>query len=370
MNHIISALVPDAVKNRLRPAYTKFRSQLYHSRFTNAHVDLPTSLNLAVTFKCLSACPHCYFLQIDNKTFQGEKFLSDELYDDILNSEFSTDITSLGCGGGEALQHPKLFEWIDKAHAKGIPNIQVVTNGVSLQDETIMEKVLQPNPVTNFLISLDAVDEAAYKQAKGLKKTNFNLVLDNIRRIVKARKPGSKMVVGVSFVVSAENVSRSPEMLDLAHSLGVDYCHFTTLQLTDEGNAEQLGETLLEMPREYQEIMAKSDYDLDISIQPALDGKNSKYWCAMLASQLPIDTTGRIAPCCHIPWDEKYGRFEDFTENPINNPMTVAMREQFIAAADADDPALLPTPCQLCNRRLSGCYSFQKSAQRWDYLYY
>jgi MoaA/NifB/PqqE/SkfB family radical SAM enzyme len=366
----ISAMLPESLKEKLRPTVYRWRHYTSHSRFKSAEAPRPKHLELAATFKCRAYCPHCYLLQEKPDVFKGGPMMPEEMFESIINSDAAQELTSMGCTGGEALLHPKLFDWIETAKAKGVRDIQIVSNGTSLQDEEIVQRILSRTGPTNLLISMDAHTENDYLAAKGIKKTNFDLMLDNIRRVARdARERGDK-IVGVSFVIGESNIGKVEDMLNLAESLEVHFCHFTTLQLTDDSHAEELGKSLDSMPTPYQNIMARTNHQLHVTIQPPIEAVSLRYWCGSLDTHLAVSPLGELAPCCHLPWDTAYGEYDPAIENPINNPKIREMRQMFIDAAEKDDPALLPHPCKACNRRLSGNYQFRPEWGKWKFIYY
>jgi radical SAM protein with 4Fe4S-binding SPASM domain len=114
------------------------------------------------------------------------------------------------------------------------------------------------------------------------------------------------------------------------------------------------------------QVVAQTDYQIDIKIQlpPALARK--RFFCHSLANYLCVSPNGTLAPCCHMPWDAKYGNFIGATENPINHPAIVNMRNQFMAAAASQDLRLLPEQCRHCNKRTPKNHLFFKAnTQKW-----
>lgn len=372
MTHI-AKYMPDPVKALLRPTYSWARARLLHWRFKSAEAGLPPSLTFAATFKCLAACPHCMLLQENPELFAGGRKFPAEKFLEVLNAPYAANVRDVTFGGGEALQHPRLFDWLDELNRRGVKAIQVVTNGMSLREEKIVVELIERGGFTNLHISLDATNEADYVHAKGLKKVDFQLILKNIARIAAAYRDRPDVRIGSSFVIGAHNIDQVSEMVALAEKLGVSYAHFTTLHLTDQGNIDVAGETIRGgMPKPYVDLMGRSDYTVEISIQPPISDDNMRYWCESLANHLPVSVTGEVAPCCHIPWHEKYGNVFNVQdgENPINNSLAVEMRKAFIHAAEKDDPSLLPNPCQMCNRRLKGTWQFLKDGRGWTFLHY
>jgi hypothetical protein len=113
------------------------------------------------------------------------------------------------------------------------------------------------------------------------------------------------------------------------------------------------------------QIMNQTDYQIDVKIKLPFEVTKPVFFCRSLAYYLCIGANGTLAPCCHIPWDPKYGHFEQAEGNPINSPGIVAMREKFIQAAAKNNPELLPAPCRFCTKRVKGKMLFDAKTKQW-----
>ncbi|VVB88574.1 Coenzyme PQQ synthesis protein E [uncultured archaeon] len=350
------------IKKHLGPYYRTIKRNIRRQDyFKNEHVELPEHITLAFTLKCRAACPHCYFIQKEH-AFNQKELVSEELLNKIFVSKFSSSIVSMSCGGGEALLHPNFFELLNLLPIHKLKGIQVVTNGLSLQDEYIVKKILEQNILTNIHISLDAADEFNYVRKKGIKECKFDLICQNIKKIATILK--GKTTVGLSFVVYADDLANIKEMISLATELNVDYCHVTTLHLANLDNKLSTN-TVKEMPFAYQEIMRNTGYGIDIIIQPPLHDKYMQYYCESLDKHLSLSPSGILSTCCHLPWNKEIGKFDEFDYNPVNNRYALEMRRKFILAKKENNKMLLPEECLYCNRRLTGSYYYKKDNKKW-----
>jgi MoaA/NifB/PqqE/SkfB family radical SAM enzyme len=359
----LRSLLPDYVKDFMRPAYGVWKQYFQRRSFSSPESGSPVHLNLAFTFRCVAACPHCYFLQKDYAFDKGAQ-ISGTMIEWILEASFAQKIASATCGGGEALLHPDFFDLI-KVIRRRVPHIQVVTNGLSLQNDKIMQNLLKQEELANIHVSLDAVDETGYVEAKGLKSADFQGICANIRTITEHFRDNSKVRIGASFVVTPDNTSRIAEMIALAEKLGVSYCHLTTLHII-KPDADMSGNGD-EMPAEYNKVLGNEKYRVNVILQPPLLKKYLQYYCDSLNSHLCMSPDGIIAPCCHIPWDVRYGEVLHTSGNPVNNPLIMAMRRSFVEAGQRGDDTLLLGECRNCNRRLRGAYHFLANRGRWHF---
>jgi hypothetical protein len=111
--------------------------------------------------------------------------------------------------------------------------------------------------------------------------------------------------------------------------------------------------------------MTRTDYQINVRIKLPFEAASQMFYCRSLAYYLCIGANGFLAPCCHIPWDLKYGHFEQVEDNPINRPATLALRKKFVRAAAENNPELLPAACRFCLKRNKGKLLFKTKNKKW-----
>jgi MoaA/NifB/PqqE/SkfB family radical SAM enzyme len=356
--------MPPAMKARLQPYYRKM-FPLPLPRFTSEMGDAPKSLTFYTNLKCLAVCPHCCIIQDNPEVFHGNKFMTDEFFYETLDAPSSRDVKTLVFAGGEALQHPMLFDWCKEGQRRGM-SVQVITNGMSMSQDKIVDQLLSESPFDNIQISLDAVDEEGYVAAKGLKKAPFKKICENVGRIANAYKSKPGVSVVTSYVVTGQNINRVPEMIELSASLNVDVVHFHTMQLASNEYWKRLGDSLFVFPPEYHAIMSRTDYPFTIQLQPPLQEEYLQNFCSSLQSHLVMGPEGTLAPCCHRAWGKQHGSFQTSPE-PHNIPSRVDMRRKFLEAEAANDTNRLHESCKMCNRRLKGLFHFSPATRAWAF---
>ncbi len=357
---------------RLRTASSQFVDLLLHPShiiyrrnrkeglpvFTQGEMPLPRHLLVAATFKCTAQCPHCYMLQQNRKVFREQTVMAENLFQQIMASPFTRIISRIAFGGGEALLHPSVFKWMDQAEQHGIPKITSITNGLSLQDDEIVENLLKQDNLNEFNISLDSITKEAYCRARGIKKCDFEKICKQIERITD-RFRGTQTIISGSFVTTSLNAEETHRIITFGESLGLNNLtlhayHEATGNLNIQSQALQNKELMTIS----DQIMTRTDYQIDVTIKLPFGAAIQKFFCRSLADYLCIGANGFLAPCCHIPWDAKYGHFEQVEGNPINSPRIVALREKFVQAAAENNPELLPSSCRFCTKRTKGKLSF------------
>lgn len=104
--------------------------------------------------------------------------------------------------------------------------IEIFTNGLLLNEEN--RKRIINSALTDIVISIDAAKEETYKKIRG---GNFNLLLNNIRKLVEEinLSENKRLKVIMAFVMMRENINELPDFIKLAHSLGVKIVSFWPL---------------------------------------------------------------------------------------------------------------------------------------------
>ncbi len=344
---------------------TRRRLKANSSVFTQGQVPLPRQLLIAATFKCAAKCPHCYLLQQNNDIFGNQTVMAEDLFERILDSPFIKDISVTTFHGGEALLHPSLFKWMDEAHRRGLPKIKTITNGLSLQNDHIVENLLERDFLAGFNVSLDAITPEAFCRAKGIKKCDFEKICRQVKRIADHFRDTQTSISG-SFVTYRLDTEETRKIIRFGESLGL---HNLTLRAfhtaTDHAVKQSQEQQIKEIMTISDQIMNQTDYHLNVKIKLPFVATKPAFFCRSLAHYLCIGANGALAPCCHIPWDPKYGNFDESDENPINSSRIAAMREKFVQAAVKKDQDLVPAPCRFCTKRAKGKMLFEAKTKKW-----
>lgn len=178
----------------------------------------PLQAHLIATNRCNQDCDICAYRRDghqSNQRFDPRDQLPGEKLMEIIN-----DLAALGCkavqftGGGEPLLHQDITRAFKRARKLGM-SIALVTNGTRLGPEAI--EALEGAAWVR--VSLDAATPETYAKAKNSPAKNFDLVVENIRRLVEFK---GDTVVGIGFVVQRHNHGEILATAKLAKSLGVD----------------------------------------------------------------------------------------------------------------------------------------------------
>lgn len=334
--------------------------------FTQAKMPHPVELLVAATFKCSAFCPHCYLLQQNRKVFQEQTVMSEQLFQKIMASPFTQNIKRVAFLGGEALLHPSVFKWMTHARQHGIQKITSITNGLSLQDDAIVNQLLEQDNLSLFNISLDSITKEGYCKAKGIKNCDFDKICEQIERIT-SRFRATQTTISGSFVTKGLDAEEAHRIITFGESLGFDYIKLHAYhEATAQPDAQPYTLHRKKIKLISEQIMNRTNYRIDVRIKLPFEAARQDFYCNSLADYLCVGANGFLAPCCHMPWDEKYGHFEKAEYNPINSPCILALREKFIRAAAENNPDILPASCRFCTKRTKGKLSFDAKTKKWS----
>lgn len=169
------------------------------------HVHLDR-VKISITNACNLGCKHCY-LNEDNRVFLDSSYVLSILQDCYIQGVRVVDFT-----GGEPTLHPSFSFFVNKAYVYGL-NINVSTNGLNLENESILSVLKKSN--ANCHISLDAVSDKKLSLIRG------NGVFSRLDRIFSTLKSR-----GVQFSLRCSlnklNYQDVPEIIGYANRIGAN----------------------------------------------------------------------------------------------------------------------------------------------------
>jgi radical SAM protein with 4Fe4S-binding SPASM domain len=262
-------------------------------------------------------------------------------------------------GLGEPLLHPRFFDMVRYAAARGI---KVSTNtNMTVMTDTGAEECVRSSLHTMH-VSLDGAHAATYQAIR--LRARFERVLRNLRRLMhtRARLQSTLPDVRVVAVVMRRNLDELPDLIRLAHAEGImslsvqHLCHdFGETSLPERYRPMRdfvEEETLLhEDPQHVEQVFAaarETARELGVHLRlpnlrprsyPAdMSGKQRCDW-PWRGSYISYD--GKAMPCCMVATPDRI-HFGDMAQNGVaqvwNNHSYNSFREQLAS----------PTPPDVC----------------------
>jgi len=182
------------------------------------HTVRPTHLLLFLTYRCTSRCKTCTMWQ--RRSDRPEMTLQE--WKGFIDMVAGYGIKNVEMFGGDALlRKDVLIPLTAYIRAKGIPEVDLVTNANLMDQETAFR--LADAGLSTFFVSLDGVEET--QDAVRGNDGSFKKVKDTIACIKAARKNGTPRIA-LNCTVSALNVDGFEKVLGFAREQKVDAVAF------------------------------------------------------------------------------------------------------------------------------------------------
>jgi MoaA/NifB/PqqE/SkfB family radical SAM enzyme len=148
-----------------------------------------------------------------------------EIVDDLVEMGVKAATFS---GGGEPLIYPYIAEAVNRLGQSGI-KVATLTNGSHLHEE-IAEAFARYG--TWVRVSIDGWDAKSYAKIRNVKLTEFDLVINNMRKFSALN---SSCVLGVNYVIDNENYSHVFEFSRLMKDIGINHLKIMGVLVSNDG---------------------------------------------------------------------------------------------------------------------------------------
>ncbi len=288
---------------------------------------LPSVLDIEPTTRCNLKCKMC---QVPNGYF-GKIDMSFDDFKSIID-QFPHLIRIKLQGMGEPFLNKEIFRMIEYAASKGIV-VGTTTNGV-LIDEDMCRKILNSG-LSEIYFSIDGATKQTFEDIRT--GANFDVVIENMKRLVKMKGTAKTPLIAVWFVSMKENIHELPQLVTLCKDIGVqrltaqlDICFWGKKDLEEKVRHYMLGENIELQHIQRAEALAREHSIAFIVNQEKLPpGK----LCDWPWSSAYITAEGKVVPCCLIA-DAKMVNFGSLRGEGIktiwNNPSYRAFRKSLL----------------------------------------
>ncbi len=261
----------------------------------------PEALHLSLTDRCDQRCRGCFFSN-PRPQAQADRFMSELVFQRILQEAAAHQVFQIALGGGEPLQHPRLLAMVTQIVTAGlVPSL--TTNGNALTPE--LAQALRQAGLAQLQFSLNGLSTAVHSQTR----PNH---AGTLAAIACARQSGIRW--GLNILVTRQNLNELESLLQFAQQQGAwsvnllrpkaaqDDPDWLAAQATDPAENRSL-QRLLQRWQRKALFLLTTDSSFAFLRRGAL-----RHWqsagvqgCGAGRQILSIGTDGRVAPCSHLP---------------------------------------------------------------------
>ncbi len=274
-------------------------------------LPLPNELYIEVTNRCNSLCETCV------RTFMTREPLRDLTWDEfraLVDQVPALERTVLH-GVGEPLLNRDLVDMIAYLKKRANPPQVLFNSNAILLTPEIQESLIDVG-LDEYRISTDAAHRALYARIRGV--DGFDQMTENVHGFVqRIQQRGHGPRLSLWFTAIYENVGDLPDLVRLAHRLGVSEVYVQRMVYYDEGLARQQQSVFRTLQATEKELLEEAEAlaeELDISFRASgatsprqsllsSDG-DKKPWsqCRRPTSLIYISANGNVLPCCLSPY--------------------------------------------------------------------
>ena len=324
--------------------------------------SLPGELYIEVTNRCNSRCQTCV------RTFETLEPTRDLELDEFcgLVDQVPELQRVVLHGVGEPLLNrdlPDMIDYLKRRHDQ--PHVLFNSNAILLTPAN--QQALIETGLDEFRISTDAAHPELYAHIRGVDA--FDVMADNVSSFSqRIQRVGHGPSLSFWFTAMRENLADLPEIVRLAHRLGVGEVHVQRLVFYGQGLAQE-AQSLFRALQDDEDAQLRETETLadglGISFRASgagsprksltAPGDRQRPWarCRRPSSLMYITANGHVLPCCFSPFTTR-----DYAGLILGNAFRAPLVEiwngaayrNFRAALQSDTP---PESCDRCGVRWS-----------------
>ncbi len=291
------------VLNEYIENYKNYRKD-WNNPIERKNINKPLSVDIETASICDLACPHCSREYI----ITPDKVMSVDLYKKIIMETIVMGVPSIKLNWrGEPLLNPKMSKMISYAKEKGILEVMINTNAVSLNEKKAIEIINSGLDV--MIYSFDGGSKKTYEKMRPGRfiDNKFEKVYENIKKFSELKKKLNVKfpVTKIQMILTEDSRNEVNNFYNLFNSI-VD--EVTVTQYNERGGNFQ------ELTNEHQKIINNYlqtnklpketphlvDFDNNIFIS------TKRKPCEQIFQRLMITFDGRVGMCCH-DWGAQHG---------------------------------------------------------------
>jgi len=244
----------------------------------------PVMAMIEPTRRCNLACPMCPVGS--HRTYRAPD-MSLEQFRKVIDEMASFLIHLTLHNYGEPFLHRDIYHMIEHAKKRGVPDVNVSTNGHFLDPSRLIDSGLD-----EIMISLDGITQEIY--ARYRRGGNLEKVIENIRGLdsEKKRRQTGKPLMELQFIIMKHNQDQMDGFRKLAMELGADRVRFKTFNLRMSGSETcEMGAEFLPSRTEFTRYQDNRGRVLKRDLE--------ENRCKWPWERVVINSDGHVVPCCN-----------------------------------------------------------------------
>jgi MoaA/NifB/PqqE/SkfB family radical SAM enzyme len=280
------------IRNTLRLAYLDISEGVWHriaKRFPSFAVS-PRSIQIECTTRCNLKCTMC---EISYWTEPGGDLHAENLRKMVehLPGLKRVDLTGIG----EALMNRGFFDTLRFLKSRGM--YVTLNDNFTLMTVEAARRIVELG-VDQIFLSLDGATKETYERIRV--GANFEKVVTNARRLIQIKRQMRKKrpEVKVNTVVCASNYRELPEIVELAHDIGIGMVQFVNVITFDSTANLDTVDVQREVRVKFHEALERAR-QLGILVKIELFDKLPVKQCDFPWKRNFVTYDGYVHPCCY-----------------------------------------------------------------------
>ena len=204
----------------------------------------PLHLDIELTSECNLRCKMCWQFKDPNAFPKG--MMKFDLFKKIIDEGVQNGLCAIKLQSrGEAMMHPKIFEFSKYAKSKGIKDIHLTTNGTLFMKPKKFEKFFESG-IDKLIFSIDSAHDESIEEIYKTKKPNIREYFKKIGQIKKEKKLNKPYLVVQTF---AERSQRDKVYENLRKEF--EYANHININTLFESNPNKSSADMLSNDFEY-----------------------------------------------------------------------------------------------------------------------
>lgn len=159
--------------------------------------NFPLHLDLELTSECNLRCAMCWQAKDPNAFPKG--MMTEELFKKIIDEGVANGLCAIKLQSrGEAMMHPKIFEFSKYAKSKGIKDIHLTTNGTLFMKTKKMAQLFDSG-IDKLIFSIDKAHDESIDEIYKTKKPDIRKYFNEIGKIKKEKNLKAPFLVVQTF---------------------------------------------------------------------------------------------------------------------------------------------------------------------------